>query len=204
MVAVARNGAPVVVLVGDEAKAVLDAVGMPPDAHPRRVSRRGRILTTILFCDIVSSTQTLAAIGDVRWRDLLDRYETVVRRELHRFDGRVVNSRGDDLLATFDRPTSALACACAIRDALAAHGSDVRVGVHAGECEVRGDDLAGIGVHIAARVMELAGPGQILVSSTVRDLVAGSGLEFADCGARELRGVPGCWGVHEYAPAEVA
>jgi len=133
------------------------------------------------------------------WRALLDAHDAVVRAQLVRFRGREVNTSGDGFLATFDGPQRAIRCAAAIRDAVAALGIEVRAGLHTGECEVRGDDIGGIGVHIGARVSALAGPNDVLVSSTVRDLVIGSGLEFEDRGAHALKGVPGQW--HLFAVA---
>jgi class 3 adenylate cyclase/pimeloyl-ACP methyl ester carboxylesterase len=150
-----------------------------------------RVLATVLFTDIVDSTRRAAEIGDRNWRALLDAHDAVVRAQLVRFRGREVNTSGDGFLATFDGPQRAIRCAAAIRDAVAALGIEVRAGLHTGECEVRGDDIGGIGVHIGARVSALAGPNDVLVSSTVRDLVIGSGLEFEDRGAHALKGVPG-------------
>ena len=152
-----------------------------------------RVLATVLFTDIVDSTRRAAEIGDRNWRALLDAHDAVVRAQLVRFRGREVNTSGDGFLATFDGPQRAIRCAAAIRDAVAALGIEVRAGLHTGECEVRGDDIGGIAVHIGARVGALAGPNDVLVSSTLRDLVIGSGLEFDDRGAHELKGVPGEW-----------
>ena len=158
-----------------------------------------RVLATVLFTDIVDSTRRAAEIGDRNWRALLDAHDAVVRAQLVRFRGREGNTSGDGFLATFDGPQRAIRCAAAIRDAVAALGIEVRAGLHTGECEVRGDDIGGIGVHIGARVSALAGPNDVLVSSTVRDLVIGSGLEFEDRGAHALKGVPGQW--HLFAVA---
>ncbi len=152
-----------------------------------------RVLKTILFTDIVDSTPTAARLGDTRWRELLDAHDGVVRRELERYRGTEVATTGDGFLAAFDGPARALRCAHAVIDALGAVGVQVRAGLHAGECEVRGQDLAGMAVHIGARVSALGGPGEVLVSRTVRDLVAGSGLEFEDLGEHHLKGVPGTW-----------
>jgi class 3 adenylate cyclase/pimeloyl-ACP methyl ester carboxylesterase len=152
-----------------------------------------RVLATVLFTDIVDSTRRVADIGDRDWRALLDAHDAVVRAQLFRFRGREVNTSGDGFLAMFDGPQRAIRCAMAIRDAVQALGIQVRAGLHTGECEVRGDDIGGIGVHIGARVSALAGPNEVLVSSTLRDLVIGSGLEFEDRGAHELKGVPGEW-----------
>jgi class 3 adenylate cyclase/pimeloyl-ACP methyl ester carboxylesterase len=152
-----------------------------------------RVLATVLFTDIVDSTRRAAEMGDRDWHALLDAHDAVVRSQLARFRGREVNTSGDGFLATFDGPQRAIRCAMSIRDAVRALGIEVRAGLHTGECEVRGDDIGGIGVHIGARVSALAGPNDVLVSSTLRDLVIGSGLEFDDRGAHELKGVPGEW-----------
>ena len=158
-----------------------------------------RVLATVLFTDIVDSTRRAAEIGDRDWRALLDAHDAVVRAQLDRFRGREVNTSGDGFLAMFDGPQRAIRCAMSIRDAVQALGIEVRAGLHTGECEVRGDDIGGIGVHIGARVSALAGPNDVLVSSTLRDLVIGSGLEFEDRGTHELKGVPGDW--HVFAVA---
>jgi class 3 adenylate cyclase len=152
-----------------------------------------RVLATVLFTDIVDSTRRAAEIGDRDWRALLDAHDAVVRSQLARFRGREVNTSGDGFLAMFDGPQRAIRCAMSIRDAVQALGIQMRAGLHTGECEVRGDDIGGIGVHIGARVSALAGANEVLVSSTLRDLVIGSGLEFADRGAHTLKGVPGEW-----------
>ena len=152
-----------------------------------------RVLATVLFTDIVDSTRRAAEIGDRHWHALLDAHDAVVRAQLARFRGREVNTSGDGFLAMFDGPQRAIRCAMSIRDAVQALGIEVRAGLHTGECEVRGDDIGGIAVHIGARVSALAGPNDVLVSSTLRDLVIGSGLEFEERGAHELKGVPGEW-----------
>ena len=158
-----------------------------------------RVLATVLFTDIVDSTRRAAEMGDRDWHALLDAHDAVVRSQLARFRGREVNTSGDGFLAMFDGPQRAIRCAMAIRDAVQSLGIEVRAGLHTGECEVRGDDIGGIAVHIGARVSALAGPNDVLVSSTLRDLVIGSGLEFEDRGAHELKGVPGEW--HLFAVA---
>jgi class 3 adenylate cyclase/pimeloyl-ACP methyl ester carboxylesterase len=158
-----------------------------------------RILATVLFTDIVDSTRRAAEIGDRDWHALLDAHDALVRAQLSRFRGREVNTSGDGFLAMFDGPQRAIRCAMSIRDAVRALGIEVRAGLHAGECEVRGDDIGGIGVHIGARVSALAGANEVLVSSTLRDLVIGSGLEFEERGTHELKGVPGEW--HLFAVA---
>jgi class 3 adenylate cyclase len=152
-----------------------------------------RVLATVLFTDIVGSTERAAEVGDKSWRDVLDRHDQVVRRQVERFRGREVNTVGDGFVATFDGPGRAIACACAIRDAVRALGMEVRAGLHTGEVEVRGDDVAGMAVHIGARVASCAGPGEVLVSGAIPPLVAGSGLVFEDRGDHELKGVPGTW-----------
>jgi class 3 adenylate cyclase len=154
-----------------------------------------RVLKTVLFTDIVGSTQRAARVGDRRWKELLDQHDTAIRGSLERFRGTEINTTGDGFLAAFDGPARAVRCAQAISADALRFGLEVRAGVHTGECEARGDDLAGIAVHIGARVASLAGPGEVLVTSTVRDLVAGSGIEFADRGAHSLKGVPGEWQV---------
>ena len=160
-----------------------------------------RVLATVLFTDIVDSTRRAAEIGDRDWRALLDAHDAVVRSQLARFRGREVNTSGDGFLAMFDGPQRAIRCAMVIRDAVQALGIEVRAGLHTGECEIRGDDIGGIGVHIGARVSALAGPNDVLVSSTLRDLVIGSGLEFEGRGAHTLKGVPGEWHLFAVASA---
>jgi class 3 adenylate cyclase len=152
-----------------------------------------RLLATVLFTDIVDSTRRAADMGDRDWHALLDAHDAIVRVQLNRFRGREVNTSGDGFLAMFDGPQRAIRCAMAIRDAVQALGIEVRAGLHTGECEVRGDDIGGIAVHIGARVSALAEPNEVLVSSTLRDLVIGSGLEFEDRGVHKLKGVPGEW-----------
>ena len=152
-----------------------------------------RVLATVLFTDIVDSTRRAAQMGDRDWHALLDAHDAVVRSQLARFRGREVNSTGDGFLAMFDGPQRAIRCAMAIRDAVQSLGIEVRAGLHTGECEIRGDDIGGIGVHIGARVSALAKANEVLVSSTLRDLVIGSGLEFEDRGTHDLKGVPGEW-----------
>jgi class 3 adenylate cyclase len=154
-----------------------------------------RVLTTVLFTDIVDSTKRAAQLGDVRWKDLLGRHDAQVRRQLERFHGREVNTTGDGFLARFDGPARAIRCAMAIREVLRSLGLEVRAGIHTGEVELRGDDISGIAVHIAARVAAAAGAGEVLVSRIVVDLVAGSGLSFAARGQQALKGVAGEWGL---------
>ena len=182
--------------VGDNAPEIADAVeefltgSRPPVATDR-------VLATVLFTDIVGSTEKAVALGDSRWRDLLDSHHATIRRNLKRFRGNEVKSTGDGMLATFDGPARGVRCACAIAEEIRPLGINVRAGLHTGECEMIGDDVGGIAVHIGARVSALAGADEVLVSSTVKDLVAGSGLRFADRGSRSLKGIPGEW--HIYA-----
>jgi class 3 adenylate cyclase len=152
-----------------------------------------RALATVLLTDVVESTKRAVALGDQDWRDLLERHDALVERLLERHRGRLVKSMGDGILATFNGPAKAIRFATSLRDALRSLDIEIRAGVHTGEVELRGDDLAGIAVHITARVEACAKPGEVLVSRTVVDLVAGSGIEFADRGERELKGVPGSW-----------
>jgi class 3 adenylate cyclase len=152
-----------------------------------------RVLATVMFTDIVGSTKRAADVGDSRWRELLERHEAIVRRELERHRGHEVNTTGDGFLATFDGPGRAIGCARAIAESVRSLGIEVRAGLHTGECEVMNGDVGGIAVHTGARVSAEARPGEVLVSSTVKDLVAGSGIEFEDRGTHELKGVPGEW-----------
>ena len=152
-----------------------------------------RVLATVLFTDVVGSTERATELGDRRWRELLERHHTAVRRELERFRGREIDTAGDGFLASFDGPARAIRCARSAIDAVRGVGLQIRAGIHTGECEIVGDKLAGIAVHIGARVAGHAQAGEVLVSGTVRDLVAGSGLEFEDRGSAPLKGVPGEW-----------
>jgi class 3 adenylate cyclase len=155
-----------------------------------------RVLATVLFTDLVASTPQAAQMGDRRWRNLLATHDALVRTELDRFRGREIKSTGDGVLATFDGPGRAIRCACAIRDALGALGLEVRAGLHTGEIELRGEDVAGIAVVVGQRISTLAGPGEVFVSRTVADLIAGSDIELLDQGEHELKGVPGTWQVY--------
>jgi class 3 adenylate cyclase/pimeloyl-ACP methyl ester carboxylesterase len=159
-----------------------------------------RVLATVLFTDIVDSTRRAAEMGDRDWHALLDAHDAVVRSQLARFRGREVSTSGDSFLAMFDGPQRAIRCAMAIRAAVRSLGIEVRAGLHTGECEIRGDDIGGIAVHIGARVSALAGANDVLVSSTLRDLVIGSGLEFEERGAHQLKGVPGEWRLFAVTP----
>jgi pimeloyl-ACP methyl ester carboxylesterase len=159
----------------------------------RESPESNRVLATVLFTDIVGSSERATELGDRRWRELLEAHHAAVRRELERFRGRELDTAGDGFLASFDGPARAIRSARAAVDAVRGVGLDIRAGVHTGECEVIGEKLAGIAVHIGARVAGQARPGEVLVSSTVRDLVAGSGLEFEDRGQTALKGIPGEW-----------
>jgi class 3 adenylate cyclase/pimeloyl-ACP methyl ester carboxylesterase len=161
--------------------------GVRPTPEPDRV------LATVLFTDIVGSTESAAALGDHAWLALLDKHDHLLREHIEPFRGRQVKSTGDGALAMFDAPGRAVRCACAIRDGLGELGIEIRAGLHCGEVELRGNDVGGIAVHIGARLTGIARPGQIVVSSTVKDLVVGSGIEFSDAGQHELKGVPGAW-----------
>jgi class 3 adenylate cyclase len=178
--------------IGDNVSEILDAIeefltGSKQTFVPDRV------LATVLFTDIVGSTEKAVAVGDQRWRDLLDRHNTAIRRNISRFRGHEANTTGDGFLITFDGPARAVRCAGAIVDDMRSVGIEIRAGLHTGECEEIDDNIGGIAVHIGARVAALAAPGQVLVSSTVKDLVAGSGLRFADRGDHSLKGIPGEW-----------
>ena len=152
-----------------------------------------RVLSTVMFTDIVSSTERAAEMGDARWRELLDRHDAVVRQNLARHGGREVKTTGDGFLALFDGPARAIRCAVGIRDELRTMGIEVRAGIHAGEVELRGDDVGGIAVHIGARVASLGEAGDVMVSSTVKDLATGSGISLVDRGEHTLKGVPDRW-----------
>jgi class 3 adenylate cyclase len=152
-----------------------------------------RMLATVLFTDIVDSTPRAIELGDRRWRDVLERHNAIVRRELLRHRGREIDSAGDGFLATFDGPARAIRCAAAITASVEELGIEVRAGLHTGECEIADGKVAGIAVHTGARVAAQAAAGEVLVSGTVKDLVAGSGIEFVDRGSHELKGIPGTW-----------
>jgi class 3 adenylate cyclase len=178
--------------VGDNADGIADAIEEFFTGAPARIEA-DRVLATVLFTDIVGSTEKAAALGDQRWRRLLDDHHATIRRVLARFRGREVKTTGDGFLATFDGPARGVRCACAITEEIKSLGIEVRAGLHTGECEMMGDDVGGIAVHIGARVAALAGAGEVLVSSTVKDLVAGSGLSFGARGSQILKGIPGEW-----------
>jgi pimeloyl-ACP methyl ester carboxylesterase len=178
--------------VGENADEISDAIEefLTGSRPPVPVDR---VLATVLFTDIVGSTEKAAALGDHRWRGLLESHHATIRRNLARFRGHEVKTTGDGFLATFDGPARGVRCATAIAEEIRQLGIEVRAGLHTGECEIIGEDVGGIAVHIGARVAALAGAGEVLVSSTVKDLVAGSGLRFDDRGDRSLKGVPGEW-----------
>lgn len=164
--------------------------------RPRRTTPGAgpdRVLTTVLFTDLVGSTQLAAELGDQGWNDLLRRHDEVVRRELRRFGGREVKTLGDGFMASFATPARAIRCGVALADAVSELGLTLRAGLHCGECDSDGDDLRGIAVNIAARVAALAAAGEVVVTRTMRDVVQGAAIEFADRGEHRLRGVPGQW-----------
>jgi len=167
----------------------------------RAAAEPERVLATILFTDLVGSTARAAKLGDAAWRDLLNRHHTIIRRQLAAFRGQEIKTLGDGFLASFDGPARAIRCACAITDGIREIDLEVRAGVHTGECELVDGELGGIAVHIGARVARVAGPSEVVVSSTVRDLVAGSGLQFEERGAHTLKGVPGEWTLFAVARA---
>lgn len=183
----------------EQADHVLDATeefitGAPPLREPDRA------LATVMFTDIVASTEQAARLGDARWTRLLDDHDAIVTRELERYRGRKVNPTGDGVLATFDGPARAVRCAQSICSSVGTLGIEVRAGLHAGEVELRGSDIGGIAVHIGQRISSLARPGEVLVSRTMTDLVAGSDLRFDERGHHELRGIPGTWEVYAVRP----
>jgi class 3 adenylate cyclase len=192
-------GARFIVYPGEDAYAWAEAPGLDEIEEfltGRRVARPpdpDRVLATVLFTDIVGSTERASRLGDGPWRALLDEHNRTVRAELATWRGTEIKTIGDGFLATFDGPARAVNCAAAIVDSLAQLNLPIRAGVHTGECELLDDDVAGIAVHIGARVMERASPGEVLASSTVKDLVFGSGLRFSDRGVHSLRGVPDEW-----------
>lgn len=177
--------------VGDQDSIIGEVQEFLTGARP--ASEESRVLATIMFTDIVESTQRAIKVGDQDWTTLLDDHDRICKDSIDRFRGRLVKKTGDGVLATFDGPGRGISCAKEILDRVRALGLEIRCGLHTGECEIRGEDTAGVAVHLAARVSALAGPGELLVSRTVRDLVAGSGVEFEDRGIHELRGFPEEW-----------
>ncbi len=166
-----------------------------------------RALATVLFTDIAGSTERAAAVGDRQWRELLEHHHTLVRDQLVAYGGHEVKTMGDGFLATFDGPARAIRCGTAIAERSSSEGLEIRAGVHTGECELIGEDVGGMAVHIGARVAAHAAPGEVLVSSAVKDLVVGSGIDFSDRGSHDLKGVPGEWrllAVADHRPASTA
>jgi class 3 adenylate cyclase len=186
-------GASDLLFAGDQSDLVAEIQEFITGTRPRATG--DRVLATVLFTDIIGSTQRAAKQGDHAWRGVLDQFEAAVRAELQRFTGREVKMVGDEVVAIFDGPARAIRCADAIRTALASLHIEVRSGLHSGEIELRGDDIGGIAVHIGARISALASANEIFVSRTVKDLVAGSGITFEDRGMHELKGVPDEWQV---------
>jgi class 3 adenylate cyclase len=165
----------------------------------RDQSESDRVLATVLFVDIAGSTELSAKMGDRRWQDIIQSFYVAVRAGLARFRETEINTTGDGLFVSFDGPARAIRCGLAICEAVRLFGIEVRIGIHTGECELIGEKIGGIAVHIGARVAALAQPGEVLVSTTVRDLVAGSGLQFEDRGVHTLKGVPGTWPLYAVA-----
>ena len=197
-------GAKLVELPGDDHVPVYDPDQIIDEVEEFLTGHRAdrepdRMLATVMFTDIVDSTRRAAELGDRRWRDLIERHDQLMRRELERHRGREVKTIGDGFLATFDGPARGIRCATSIRETVRELGVEIRAGLHTGEVEVMGDDIAGIAVNIGARVGAAAGPGEVLVSRTVTDLVAGSGIDFAERGVHTLKGVPGEWQLYAVA-----
>jgi len=186
------SGADHLPMVGENPNQILDEMAQFLTGEFRPIETEC-ILATVLFTDIVDSTKRAAELGDRQWRDLLERHHSLVRGELNHFRGQEIDTAGDGFFATFDGPARGIRCACAIRDTVPSLGIAIRAGLHTGECEVMEDKVSGIAVHIGARAMKIANPGEVLVSSTVKDLVAGSGLQFNDRGKYALKGIPGEW-----------
>jgi len=159
-----------------------------------------RVVATVMFTDVVGSTARVEAIGDSAWADLLRAHDARLRAEIRRFGGREIDTAGDGFFASFDSPTAAIRCALALQEAVREIGIEVRIGLHTGECEVVGDKLRGVAVHIGARVAGKAGAGDVLISQTVRDVAAGSGFEFEDAGEHELKGIPDRWRLYRVVP----
>jgi class 3 adenylate cyclase len=177
----------------ERAPAILEAVGELIEGIREEQASLDRVLATVLFTDIVDSTATAATMGDAKWRGLIEEHDRIAKGLIGRFRGTYVRGTGDGLLATFDGPARGVRCAQALVEAVRPLGVEIRAGLHTGEIEYGGHDLAGVGVHIGARVGALAGTNEVWVSSTVKDLVVGSGLAFEDAGEHELKGVPDRW-----------
>ena len=176
----------------DDQDRILDQIHEFLTGH-QPVPELDRVLATIMFTDIVGSTARAAEIGDHQWKDLLAQHHAIVRKELSRFRGREIDTAGDGFFATFDGPARGVRCAMSIRDSIRSGGLEIRAGLHTGECEIMGTSVGGLAVHIGARVAARADAGEVLVSSTVKDLVAGSGISFEDRGTHQLKGVPDEW-----------
>ena len=192
------------VFAGDTApffKEISAFLGEAWEAQGSQLGEPERVLSTVLFTDIVGSTAKAVELGDAGWRRLLEEHHALIRRHLSRYRGRELDTAGDGFFASFDGPARAIRCARAITDDVHSLGIDVRAGLHTGECEVVDAKVGGIAVHIGARVASQAGPGEVMVSSTVKDLVAGSGIEFEERGVAELKGVPGEWRLFAVAAA---
>jgi class 3 adenylate cyclase len=189
-----------------------DSITGPTERFLRNLWERGewdqveseRVLATVLFTDIVGSTSKLSELGDRGWRELIQQHHRLIRRQLARFAGAEMDTAGDGFFARFDGPARAIRCACAITNSVQELGLEVRMGLHTGECELVDGKVGGIAVHIGARVAHEAGPGEVLVSSTVRDLVAGSGIRFSERGAFELKGIPDEWRLYSVDKESVA
>jgi class 3 adenylate cyclase len=192
------SGSDHIPFIGDNSGEIVDAIEEFLTGSRTPVTL-DRVLATVLFTDIVGSTEKAATLGDRRWRDLLDQHNTVIRTELVRFRGREVKSLGDGFLATFDGPARAIQCAKAMVTALRSLGLQIRAGIHTGEVEIAGDDIRGIAVHITSRVASLGGTDDIVVSRTIKDIVAGSGIKFEDFGVHVLKGVPDDWQLYRVA-----
>ena len=186
---------------GQETQAVHKRLLQGESRHRAGLSRE---LQTVLFTDIVDSTAQLSSLGDRAWRELLGRHNLMVRQALDHFGGREIDTAGDGFLATFESPARALSCACDIVDRVGELGLNIRAGIHTGECEMLDGRVSGIAVHVGARIAACAGPGEVLVSSTVKDLVSGSGITFEDLGSKSLRGIPGTWRLFSVRPHTVS
>ena len=182
-----------------DTRPLIDAIAGFIAGKPAAV-RDDRVLATVLFTDVVDSTGQVSRMGDDRWRQLLEEHDAIIVREVEQHLGRIIQGTGDGMLATFDGPARAIRCARAIIDAVRPLGIEIRAGLHTGEIHLRGRDIGGVAVHIGQRVSSLAGPSEVLVSRTVADLVAGSGLRFEDRGEQELKGVPGKWAIYALQP----
>lgn len=186
------------VFAGD-VDAVTDEIAKFVTGSPSPVEA-DRVLATVMYSDIASSSERATELGDRSYRELLDQHDAITQGEVERFRGKVIKNRGDGFLAMFDGPTRAIRCALSLVEAIRGLGVEIRAGLHSGECELRGDDIGGIAANIGARVLEMAGPGEVWVSSTVKDLSIGSGIAFSDRGTHALKGIPGEWHLFEALP----